>query len=365
MITLFCIRPKGFNVGNDAIYMGMQYYLYQAFDEIVNIITLPATSRYENHGKAGLTAKTIFEINQYGHGVILGGGNLYENGEIDINLDALNSLDVPLMLFSLSRGRIYNRRHELSDRTDALPDRVLKALNAKAELSLARDTATRDYLHKLGCHYVKTGGCPTIYLDRTVNRLPQIPKQEKGGVLISVRHPSLMSIPLHKQAQLFEDIQNIIKFVQTKGYSKVRLLCHDHRDITFAASFPGIEYVYTGDVYSYLAMLHSCELNITYRLHSALPCLAYGKPVIKISYDERAMSLMDTIGFDKWNIKMMETEDVLKQVADRHSRLHELPRIKESALKKWRVLDNTMRETFKSFSQKVFQYKAKLKEESP
>src|SRR5665647_1466823 len=117
MITLFCVRPKGFNVGNDAIYLGMQHFLYEAFGEVVNLVSLPATKRYDSVAHAGLTARSIHEINQYGDGVIVGGGNLYENGELDVDLDALEALRVPLMLFSLSRGRIYGRRDELVDRT--------------------------------------------------------------------------------------------------------------------------------------------------------------------------------------------------------------------------------------------------------
>jgi hypothetical protein len=54
MINLFCVRPKGFNVGNDVIFMGMQHFIYKAFGEVVNLISLPATSRYESQAKAGL-----------------------------------------------------------------------------------------------------------------------------------------------------------------------------------------------------------------------------------------------------------------------------------------------------------------------
>ena len=32
MINLFCIRPKGFNVGNDAIFQGTRHFLYKAFE---------------------------------------------------------------------------------------------------------------------------------------------------------------------------------------------------------------------------------------------------------------------------------------------------------------------------------------------
>ena len=50
MINLFCIRPKGFNVGNDAIYLGLQHFLYGAFGEVVNLISLPAiTGRADRH----------------------------------------------------------------------------------------------------------------------------------------------------------------------------------------------------------------------------------------------------------------------------------------------------------------------------
>ena len=41
MITLFCVRPKGLNVGNDAIYLGMQQFLAEAFGQVVNLISIP------------------------------------------------------------------------------------------------------------------------------------------------------------------------------------------------------------------------------------------------------------------------------------------------------------------------------------
>ena len=175
MINLFCIRPKGFNVGNDAIYLGMQHFIYSAFGEVVNLITLPATSRYESQAKAGLTSRTIYEINQYGHGVIIGGGNLFENGELDVQLDALGALEVPLMIFSVSRGRIYNRQLDLVRRTDTMPDRILKALDDRSDFVLLRDEATAAHMASIGCRNTTVGACPTIYLDRMMHRLPEVP----------------------------------------------------------------------------------------------------------------------------------------------------------------------------------------------
>ena len=356
MITIFCIRPKGFNIGNDVIYMGMQQFLYKAFGQVVNIISLPATSRYESQAKAGLTARTIYEINQYGHGVIVGGGNLYENGELEINLDALETLEVPLMLFSLSRGRIYNRKHELVERTDAMPACVVLALNRKAKYSLARDHATSAYLHSIGCDHNQVGSCPTIFLDRMAEHLPLLSAPVRAGVLISVRNPVLMNIPLRKQSQVYSDILAIIDFLRHEGFRDIRLLCHDHRDISFAASFTGIDYVYTDNVYTYLAFLRSCALSVTYRLHAILPCLAFGTPTIPISYDERAISLIETIGLGSWNINMIHYDDVVDQVIDRYQRLEELRLLLIHARKTWDQLYSIISSTFKKFATDVFAY---------
>lgn len=357
MITLFCIQPKGFNVGNDAIHIALRHMLYEAFGEVVNVISLPATSRYESHGKAGLTARTIHEINQYGHGVIVGGGNLYENGELDLNLDALEELEPPLMLFSLSRGRIYNRHGELVNRTDAMPRQRVAALNRKAGYSLARDQATLDFLHDLGCDHAELGGCPTIFLDRVAGRLPALPPNEPGGVLISVRNPDLMNIPLARQAAVRKEIERLIGLAKLLNQGPVRLLCHDHRDIPFAATFADADYVYTGDVYSYLALLRASTLNISFRLHATLPCISMGTPSVSISYDERAQSVLDTVGLGEWNIRLMECDDLVDAVADRCSRLGDLWKIVENAEPRWRKLHQTMHNALTRFRDDVAAYR--------
>lgn len=359
MINLFCIRPQGFNVGNDVIFLGLQHFLRMAFGEVVNLISLPATSRYESQAKAGLTGKTIYEINQYGHGVIVGGGNLYENGELDVNLDALPSLEVPLLLFSLSRGRIYNRRHQLVSRTDAMPERVIQALHRKACRSLARDQATFTFLQRIGCDPI-LGGCPTIFVDRLADRLPALAECDRNTALISVRNPALMSIPLETQARVYQDVLAIIALLRREGYADVRLLCHDHRDIAFAASFPDIDYVYTGDVDTYLALLRACAINVTYRLHSMLPCLSFGTPTIKISYDERALSLVDTLGLGDWNIDMMQTRDVAGKVRDRYRHLKDLRTLRSSVRPVWEQLHTSMLDGFRHFAQEVRAYRSQI-----
>ncbi|MGB3588946.1 MAG: polysaccharide pyruvyl transferase family protein [Tunicatimonas sp.] len=347
MINLYSIRPKGFNIGNDVIYLGLNHFIRNAFKENFNVISLPATSKYESHKKAGVSSQTVYEVNQFGHGLIIGGGNLYENGELEVNPIALKALEKPTMIFSVSRGKIYNKALELVDRTDVMSDDKIALLNQRADFSLSRDKATHEHIRQLGCDNI-LGGCPTLFIDEIPQHLVPIMESDRTDALISVRTPTLMSIPVVYQYDLREQILGMIALLREKGYANIKLLCHDHRDIPFAASFSEVDYLYTEDVYTYLTYLRNTRLNLTFRLHSFIPCLAYNVPTIKISYDQRAISMLDTIGLDDWNINLLK-DDVVAEVKQRVEHLKELEE-KKAELKKsiWPEL----RETLQSYSDK-------------
>lgn len=351
MINLFSIRPKGFNIGNDVIYLGVNHFVRLAFKENYNVISLPATSKYESQKKAGLSSQTVYDINQFGDGVIIGGGNLYENGELEINPVALKALEKPLMIFSVSRGRIFNKNHQLVDRTDVMTDDKVRLVNERADFSLSRDIETQKYIKSIGVE-TQLGGCPTLFINEIPQHLVPLLDADKTDALISIRTPNLMSIPVADQYEMREHFIKIIELLKRKGYKNVRFLCHDHRDIPFAASFKGIDYVYTEDVYTYLTYLRNTRLNLTYRLHSFIPCLSYNIPTIKISYDERAISMLKTLGLDEWNINMFQS-DVLSEIEYRLDHLAELETLKESLKEKWNTLRNTMLEASNQFANQV------------
>lgn len=334
MITLYCIHPKGFNVGNDAIHLALRHLIDVAFGRLVNVVSLPATNRYESQAQAGLTARTIWEINRYGHGVIVGGGNLYENGELQVDLDALAKLEVPLLLYSLSWGRVRNRHDRLVPRTDAMPDRIIRALNERAIASLARDESTLGHLHTLGCTDAQLGGCPTVLLDEALEGLPPVPEPERRVALVSIREPALMNIPPHRQRRVHRQVEAIVQVLRDRGHEP-RLLCHDHRDLPFAASFPDVAFHHTGDVHRYLALLRTCRLSVSFRLHATLPCLAFGRPVVNVSYDERAGSAMRTMGFGDWDVDLVAEADPVAAIEERLDRLEELPARRAAALPAW------------------------------
>lgn len=348
MVNIYCIRPKGFNIGNDVIFLALNHFIRAAFRENVNLISLPATSKYEAQKKAGVTPQTVYEINQYGSGLIIGGGNLYENGELEATPQALKALEVPLMMFSLSRGKIYNQKLNLVDRTDVMSDEKIIMLNKRADFSLSRDKATKEFIEGLGCKNV-VAGCPTLFLDEVQLQGIAEAEKDKTDVLISVRTPTLMSVPIQHQFRVREDIIKIYDYLKASGHRNIKLLCHDHRDIPFAASFQGMEYLYTEDVYKYLSFLKNTGLNITYRLHSFLPCLSFGVPSIKISYDQRALSLIETIGMADWNINMLFS-DVAEDVISRIESLGRLEQLRQGCKTDiWKGLRETITEKFASF----------------
>jgi polysaccharide pyruvyl transferase WcaK-like protein len=352
MKNIYSIRPKGFNIGNDVIYLGVNHFIRMAFKENYNVISLPATGKYEAHRKAGLSSQTVYEVNQFGHGVVVGGGNLYENGELEVNPIAMRALEKPLMIFSVSRGKIYNKDLKLVDRTDTMADDKLKLLHQYANISLSRDKSTKEYLDSLKCNNT-LGGCPTLFINEIPQHLVPIMDADKTDAVISIRTPTLMSIPVEYQYRLRDQLTEIIDLLKRKGYANVKFLCHDHRDIPFAASFKEIDYLYTEDVYTYLTWLRNTRLNLTFRLHSFIPCLAYDVPAIKISYDQRALSMLDTLGMNDWNIDLLK-DKLLPEIENRLNNINDLKGIKEKLSKTtWADLRHTMASSSEKFAQLV------------
>jgi len=351
MINLYSIRPKGFNVGNDVIYIALKGFIEDAFeDSEINIVSLPATNKYESNKKAGFTKGTIYEINQFGNGVILGGGNLFENGEIDIDPIALKALDKPLLICSVSRGKIYNKDGVLVDRTDVISDNNLKKLSEKATINMSRDKATYEHIKSLGCDNM-IGACPTLFLNKYISQDNKLNEKYKSDCLISIRTPNLMSVPPVKQYELRDMLLETISYLKDKGYSKIKILCHDHRDIGFADSFADVEFLYTDDAYKFINLLRHTRLNLTFRLHSFIPCLALDIPTIKVSYDERALSLVDTLGLDSWNVNYVKN-NVMNEIKHRIDNIGDLDTLKDELKKDhWPSIEKGFKDNFKKFAE--------------
>ena len=77
--TLFLVRPTTRNIGNDLIAYAISQLLYDAFGEDANIVAVPALVGPQF---GGLVARQVYDMNRLADAVIVGGGNLFENGQL-------------------------------------------------------------------------------------------------------------------------------------------------------------------------------------------------------------------------------------------------------------------------------------------
>lgn len=311
MFTIANVRPFGTNVGNHAIHFSLRNLLYEAFGRLVSIVDIPAGGESGNSAGVGLSRDTVHRVNRFADGVIVGGGNLYENDGLVLDPEALRALQPPLMLFSNSWGRIYDRFEKLSVRSDSISESKLSMLLERADISLSRDSSTHSLAYSLN-QKDQLGWCPTVAIGRYAKLLPNLPKDEEVGALISVRTPELMNVPYRHQNRVFNIVRQAIEHLRDAGHKRVRILCNDSRDLEFATAFRsevGTDALFAGDVYEYLSLLKNASIMVSFRLHATLPALALGTPVVNVTYDERAESLLGDLRAQQGSVHLVFDKD--------------------------------------------------------
>lgn len=302
------VRPATRNIGNDLIGYATAQLLYDVFGADANVVSIPALKGPQF---GGMVSRQVYDMNRLADAIVVGGGNLFENGQLSYEQQAVTALRRPLMLMGLSHGRITGRDGVLEERTDALAPAAIRHLVEKSAVAMVRDVSSQAILLALGAQ-VEVGGCPTLYLPPTHRETPP-----DGGVLISIRHPMRMSVPPQLQWRVAEDVRALIAALGREYGQRVQLICHDYIDLEFAAGFADATPVYFDDVGRYLAALRDCRVHVSYRLHGFLPCLAMGSHSINLSYDERSTAMLKTIGMEQWDIDLMQEADCVAAVMDR------------------------------------------------
>jgi len=195
------------------------------------------------------------------------------------------------------------------------PDRVA-AVCEHADPVLVRDDTTAAFLADLGVEDAVVAGCPALFLDRYVIDMPGADPDLAGTALLSVRNPRLMSIDYRARDRVHRDVAALIGRLGEE-FDRVALLCHDYQDLAFAAGFDGAAIRYTEDARTFIAWLRGCAINVGYRLHGFLACVALDVPALHVSYDERGESMIDTLGLGPYDVALHETSDVASAVLER------------------------------------------------
>ena len=123
-----------------------------------------------------------------------------------------------------------------------------------------------------------------------------------------------MNIPIASKPKVAQFIKDTY-FKLKKTNQNIKVVCNDMRDISFVNSIGISKYIYTGEVDEYLTRLKNASLVISLRLHATLPCLSFGTRCINLSYDERSMSLMKSMGLENWDIKVLSSKNLYEDVS--------------------------------------------------
>lgn len=345
MTTLFCVRPATRNIGNDLINKATANLLFGVFGSDTGIVNIPALKGAEF---GGFTTKQVYDMNRFADGIVVGGGNLFENGQLSIDPRALRALRVPMLLIGLSHGRIYGRHGSLVDRTDAMPTDLIKLLLSKSTVKLVRDEASRAMLGE----DVAIAGCPSMFMAENPSGAPR-----NDTILLSVRHPGRMNVPAKVQWRVAEDVRAMLSALRLLG-GEVMLACHDYADIEFASGFPETRMIYFDDVERYVDALRRCRLCVSYRLHSFLPCLAFGTHAIHLSYDERGSAMVRTAGMAGWDIDILSERDIVAAMMERARDVAAFHRARSDALSAMSALRERTISGIRAFAAAVDAYAA-------
>jgi hypothetical protein len=302
-----CPFGPGFNIGNFMIQQSVRRMVASLSGCGINFITVPASGF---GSKAGLTKQIVYDINQTADGVIVGGGNLFENGEISIDRTALQALRRPMLIYSSSYGRIYGPDLSYVRRTDAISDADLRALLERADVVLSRDEATRRHIDSLTEHSDhQVGGCPSVYISElAAAEFEASPSAETRYPMLAVRNPEQMNVPLSQKIRVHALSEQCLEILERRQGTPAMVLCNDQRDIEYAMSF-GREILYTSDVYEYFQILDGVSEAISFRVHTSLPLWSLGRPALNLSYDERSESLIDALGMSQYDLNIVEDRD--------------------------------------------------------
>ena len=349
MTTLFCIRPATRNIGNDLIYQATCDLLRGVFGPEVTLVSIPALQGAQY---GGLTASQVHDINRLADAVIIGGGNLFENGQLTFDPAAFAALRVPLMLMAVSHGRIDDAHGNPVGRTDSLPADVIGRLCERASIVLVRDHGTKRLLGAMGLSAVEVGGCPSLFISGAAAA-----EATAGRILISIRHPSRMSVMPEVQWRTVSDLRAVIDRLTDIYGAKLRLICHDYRDLEFARAFPDVPALYFDDAVRYIEALKTAQFTVTYRLHAFLPCLALGTPSIHLSYDERGREMVATAGMRDWDVDLTREPDVVGAVMQRAGDLRRYHALRSAAQSTLGALRATSEASLRRFAAEIAQSK--------
>lgn len=299
--------PRTRNIGDHFVQLGIAKMIREIVPE-ATFELFDVNSRGSSTEEYGLTAAAVARANQNADLIVVGGSNLYEGSfgwpwGVHLELAALKSLRVPLMLLGLGTGSSFASPLH---RPSARAQREIKALNDYATLSGVRDTTTLEWLEQLGISTAKLMGDPAASL---------------FNFPLQIGHYShiLLAVPPRRMwtskrqffrvrttgRPIFTALVGLTRSLLEKGQDVV-VVCNDPMDLPVAQELFGTWLprapVCPQTPEEYFKVLAQSRAVISGRLHTAVVAFSLGLPFLLIDVDSRTHGFLQTYELEQSSV---------------------------------------------------------------
>ncbi len=335
--TVYCIRPNADDVGQQASDLALAQRLEEALGSRTNLVWL--RGRSDGFGRSGLTSRTVYELNMFGHGlVVCGDTEAPSNPTGALEVEAGDMVGVPLLLCGMvARGGT----------VAGLEPDVYGPLAKHSTVALTSEPGAGAPLRAAGAR-TALGGPLALFLDRVPT-----PPATPSGVLVAVRNPGRLPLDPERRSVVHGEVRTLVDRLRAAGHSDVRLLCQNPVDVAFAASYADLEYAYTADPYRWLRLLRGADLVVSYRLEASLACAASSIPFVHLAADDGARATLLATGLDRWCVDLRNQDDAVPPAMELVSRLESQPDDRVELMTSWGGLDRKTSEAFATFAAAV------------
>ena len=335
--TIYCIRPNASDVGQLTTDLALRQRLEEALGPRVTVVWLRGLC--DGFGRSGLTSRTVYEINMFGHGLVLcGDTEAPADPKEAVDVEAAGQLEVPTLLCSLvARGRTIagldpTQYGPLAEHATAVLG------NEPGAVSMLRAFATETAL----------GGPLALFSDRVDAR-----PREPSGALVAVRNPGQLPLEPERRSAVHGEIRALVDRLRAAGHHDVRLLCQDAADLSFAAAYSDLEYAYTTDPYRWLGLLRGADLVVSFRLEASLACAASSVPFVHLNADDGGRATLLALGLDPWTVDLRDSVAAPIDVMELVERISEQSEHRLETMANWGSYDRRTAEAFALFAAAV------------